>query len=507
MTTEQASETVLPDAKGEGFRPVASLKGSVISGLRWQTATQVVNEGTRVVVIVVLARLLTPSDYGVAGMAIVCASFATVFTDPSLGVALMRRARITEADRSTVFWTVVAIGSVATIVGIALSGYVADVFGQHEVQKLFAVLSVSFVVTSLSATQVALLSRDLAFRQLQLRQMGSVVAGGALAVTLAVMGFGPWAIIGNQLGYTAMSTVLVWLISPWRPTRTFSRSSLRELGGFGSKIYVAEIVSWAQDNADNALVGRFLGASSLGAYSIAYNVMFVPLQRIAGPILQVMSPAYSRLQHDPERLEQVWLRSKRLSAALMVPAFVGGVVVAPDLIPVMFGEKWHHAIVPLQLLCVAGLAQTLVTLNWSVLSARSKAGRILIMQFVASGVTVTGFVLGLRFGIDGVAGFFAATRWLLVAIEIWLTTEAVGFSFWAALRAGTEHIPFGIVAGVAAFALRAGLVALDVPAAARFLAVGATVFVAYGVLVLVFAPGTAREVWEVVRHRGSPPPI
>lgn len=489
---------------GEGFQPVADLTAAVVTGFKWQVATQVLSEATRAVVVVVVARRLTPGDYGVAGMAVVCAGLVSVFTDPSLGLALMRRPRITEVDRSTVFWTMFAIGAVATVAGVALSGVVADIFGQRQVQKLFAVLSLGFVISTVSVVQTALLNRDLAFRKLQIRQMGAVVTGGVIAITLALLGFGPWAIIGNQLAYTTASAVLVWRMSSWRPHAVFSLPSLRELGGFGSKIYVADMLSWSQDNADNALVGRFLGPAALGAYALAYNVMFIPLMRIAGPIMQVMSPAYSRLQGEPERLERVWLRSKRLSAALLTPAFLGGAVVAPDLIPVAFGGKWHPAIVPLQLLCIAGLAQTLVTLNWSVLSARGKGGSILRIQIVISVVTVSAFVAGLQYGIVGVAGFFAASRWLLVVIEVWMTTRALSFDFWAALRAGTELLPFGFVAAATAYGLRALLVAHHVPAVVRLLTAGSMVVGIYLGLVLLFSPTVVGELWTLIRQRRAP---
>jgi PST family polysaccharide transporter len=413
----------------------------------------------------------------------------------------MRRPRITEADRSTVFWTMSAIGAVSTVAGIALSGFVADLFGQPEVQALFAVLSLSFVVGSMSVTQTVLLSRDLAFRKLQLRQMGAIVAGGIVALTVAGLGYGPWAIIGNQVTYTTTSAVLVWRMSPWRPRAIFSRTSLRQLGGFGAKIYVAELLAWLQGNADNGLVGRFLGAAALGEYSLAYNVMFVPLQRIAGPLMEVLSPTYARLQHEPARLERAWLRSKRISAALIIPLFIGAAVTAPDLVPVVFGRQWHAAVVPLQLLCIAGLAQTLVTLCWSVLSAQGRAGTILFIQIVNAIVTLSAFVAGLRYGIVGVAGLFAASRWLLVLIEIWMTTRSVRFNFWAALRAGTESLPYGLAAGAAGFGLRAALVSEHVPAFIRLFATGGLVVAVYLALVAIFSRSIIIEVRSVLRRR------
>jgi polysaccharide transporter, PST family len=488
---------------GDGFEPVENLTTRVVSGLKWQGATQLVSEGSRAASVIVLAHLLTPADYGLAGIALVCASFTTVITDPSLGVALMRRPTITETDRSTVFWAMLALGAVTTVAGVALSGVVADIFGHRELQKLFAVLSITFVISSSTVTQMALFNRQLDFRALQIRQMAAIASGGAVAVVIAFMGFGPWAIVGNQIAYTTISALLVWTMSPWRPHASFSWSSLHAFGGFGLKIYAAELLGWSQENADNALVGRFLGSAALGAYSLAYNVMFVPMQRISQPIMQVMSPAFSRLQGDLARLESVWLRSKRLTAVLLTPAFLGGVVVAPDLIPVVFGSKWHAAILPLQLLCIAGLAQVLVTQNWSVLSALGEGGSIFRIQLVMSIVTVAGFVAGLPFGIVGVAAFFAGTRWVLVVIEVWMTTRAAGFAFRKALRAGTEALPLGVGAALVALGLRAFLVSEHAVAPLRLVAVGLVMMSMYALLTWVVSPGLVAEVRSLIaRQRG-----
>ena len=150
---------------------------------------------------------------------------------------------------------------------------------------------------------------------------------------------------------------------------------------------------------DNVLVGRYLGASALGAYALAYNIMYVPITRISLPLASVFSPAYARMQSEPERLMNAWLRSKRLISTLLAPAFVVCIVTAPDLVRFVFGEKWHAAVAPIQLLSVAGLAQTLVGLHWSILTALKQAGTLLRVGVIVSVVTISAFVAGLPFGI------------------------------------------------------------------------------------------------------------
>jgi PST family polysaccharide transporter len=250
---------------------------------------------------------------------------------------------------------------------------------------------------------------------------------------------------------------------------------------------------------DNVLVGRYLGARALGAYGLAYNVMYVPLTRISLPLMTVLSPAYARMQHDRERLQRSFLLSKRVINALLAPVFLASVVVAPDLVHVAFGARWNAAVVPLQLLSLAGLAQSLVSLHWSVLTALGKPGTLLRLNLLVTGLTISAFIAGLPFGIVGVAGCYAGARWLLVLADTRITTRAVSFPFWRTLRSGTEMLPFAIVMAAAGFGLRIALVHGHVPAVARLLAVALFMFVVYVGLVRLLVPSVLGEVKGALR--------
>lgn len=479
------------------------ISGAIAVGLKWKMVTQVVSEGSRVLLVLCLARLLSPADYGVAGMAMVCVSFAGLFTDPALGTALVQRRTISEADRSTVFWTTCVIGAIAMLIGFAISGYVADIFHQHEVKKLFMVLSVTLFVSGLSVTQMSLLMRELAYRSIEIREIVATVLAMVCALVVAFLGYGPWAIIANMFVFTVASTALVWFMSPWRPHFTFSRASLFDLGGFGLGIYGARFLSWGNSNMDNTLVGRYLGAAPLGAYALAYNVMYVPITRIASPLATVFSPAYARMQHDPDRLRLAWLRSKRVISCLLAPAFAVTIVVAPDLIPVVFGSKWHAAVVPTQLLSLAGLAQTLVGMHWAVLTALKKPGTLLRVNIVVSFVTIGAFVAGLPYGIVGVSAFYAGARWLLIPVDTFMTTRAISFPFGSALRAGADMLPLTIAAGAIGYGARLLLVEAGVPAAARLVLVSALIVAVYAGFLRVVMPALFRELREGIGRQLS----
>lgn len=482
-----------------------------VHGVAWTVASQVVVQLTRIAVGVVLARLLTPAEFGFAAMAITVSAFIAIFTGLSLGSALVQRDRLSEADRSTAFWTTLAIGVFFTIAGVALADQVAAFFDHDQVAPLFAVLSIGFTLTALAATQQALLTRELAFRSLQVREIAATLAGGATAIVLAVAGTGAWAIIGQQLGAGLMSVILLWAASPWRPRFMYSRASLRDLGTFGGQLMSGSLLSYFSLNGDNVLIGRFLGATALGTYALAYNVMFMPMWRLAMPIHQVAFPAYARLRSEGSRLVSSWLRGKRISSLLLAPAFLGMLAVAPDLVPAVFGSKWHDAVPVLELLCLAGLSQAVGTLNWTLLMALGEGGLYLRLNILETAVTVAAFAAGLHWGIVGVAAFYAASKWPLVLIDTHFAARTVGVGTADALRASSwPSLPLSLAMAGVVYAARLGLEQAGVPALARLLiviVVGGGVYVGLWRLFFPALFGEVRSLLPARRRTAASAPL
>lgn len=497
---EEAEDAVVPKTE-EAAAPAPGMGSAVLTGLGWKVATVLVSDVTRIVVAVVLARLLTPTDYGMAGMAFIFSGLATIFSDLALGGALVQRQEITEEDRSTVFWGSLAFSFVVAGVCVALSPLVAEFFGKQEVEKLVAVLALSVPLSALTTTQVALLLRQLAYRSLEIRQMAAIVAGAVAALAFAIAGFGPWAIVANALVASGVSTLLVWRFSSWRPRMVFSFARLRDLSGFGLRLFGLRLMNYANLNVDNLLVGRFAGAAALGVYSLAYNVMFTPMIRIANPISSVVYPALARMQDDMPRMRRAWLRSKRMSASLLAPAFLIAIVTAPDLVPVLFGAKWHEAVPVIQLLAVAGVAHSLVTLNWTLLQGTGRMKIAFRLGLLVSALTVASFAVGVRWGAVGVAAAYALIKLPVVLIDTYVTTRAVGFSFREALLAGGSILPHAVLAAAGAWVVRILLTDAGAPAVVRLLVVVATACLLYLVLLVVAAPGYVADARAVLGQR------
>jgi O-antigen/teichoic acid export membrane protein len=451
----------------------------VLHGLRWVVASTALQQALRAIVAIILARLLVPHDYGLAVLVLVFESLVLVFSDLALGAALVQRPTLSEHDRSTAFWISVAAGVTFTVSGVALSGAIADLYGQPDVQPLFAVLSISFIVTSLAVTHEALMVRDMRFRSLELRLMAGTIVSGAVGITIAALGGGPWAIIAQQLAFAVMSTILLWAFSPWRPRLVFSRASLRSLGSFSAFLVGHRLLFYVHRNADNFIVGRFVGASALGAYAVAYNVMLAPFSKIAGPLQRVLWPAFSRIQDDPARILSGWLRVTRVVAMVAVPSLMGIVAVAPDFVPVVLGDQWESAVTLIQVLAWVGLLQALQSLNIDILQARDRTSTIFAYSVFFTVAHVVAFSVGVQWGVVGVAVAYAISSTLVEPVLTVLTARAIGASPWTFVRNLAGIFQAGLVMLAAVLGARLLLIDADVGEAGRLallMCVGAAVF-------------------------------
>jgi O-antigen/teichoic acid export membrane protein len=477
------------------------LRTRVAGGVRWKLVGQGSAQATSAAASIVLAHLLTPHDFGLAGMALVFAGIGAVFGGVALSAALIQRPVLQEEDRSTAFWTSAAAGTFFMFLGIGISPLVADFFGRPAVAPLFAATSVLFLLSSLSATQTALLTREMNFRSLEIRGIASGLAAAAAAVALGLAGAGAWAMVGQALVQAGTSVVLLWTLSPWRPTFTYSMSSLRTLGSYSGKTLASQVLGYLVNNVDNLLIGRFLGSVPLGIYTVAYNTMFLPLSRVSMPIQQVLFSAFAKLQSEPRRLADAWARGNQVITAVNVPAFLGMAVVAPDFVPVVLGDKWRAAAPVLQFLSLAGVGSTLQTLNWSTVQAIGKPGVMLRFRLFSTPVTLLAFAIGLHWGVVGVAASFAISRFVVTPVSTVVTCRTLGCSpIWALRGEVLVTALAAIMAGVVALG-RIGLMHVGVSEALRLAAVVPLGIVVYAGLLFAAAPNVIAELRSLAHRR------
>jgi len=484
---------------------VSGLRSRVLTGLAWKAGSQSVLQVCRFVVALVLARLLLPHDFGLAAMVVVFSGIVVLITDSALGVALIQRRDLSEEERSSVFWVGAGLGLVCTLAGIGASGPLASFYGEPKVRALFVVLSISFFVGSLGTAQSALLARDMNFRLLELRQIAATIAGAIIGVSLALGGFGAWAIVGQQVATVAASTVLLWVFSPWRPSLRFSLAALKGLSSFTGNVFAQNVVYFAGRNLDKVMIGRFIGAQGLGVYALAYNVMLAPFNQIAAPLQQVLFPAFAQIQDQREKLTEMWIRVARLVGALAIPSLVGLVVVAPDFVDAVLGRKWHQSSLVLRILAVVGLVQALQTLNGEILLALGRARTFLRFTLVWFAANTIAFVAGLHWGIVGVAVCYALASLVVEPLNAYITADALGVSVWRFVRAFNGVGQAAAIMGVIVLVARQDLIQHGFPPAQRLLACVLLGIVAFAAACAWRAPEVVDEIRGLRRRREAQP--
>lgn len=403
--TEAKVDTHMLESAG---RPdPALLGGHIRRGLAWKGVSQVTVQISRTAFTIVLARLLTPAEFGIAGMVLVFSGLILIMTDIGFSASIVQLPTLTEEDRSTAFWVGLLFSLACFGVSFAVAPYVADFYGEPRVRWMFVALAATFITGGVTTTQASLLWRRMDFRALELRQMLAVVISSVLGVVAAAAGLGAWSLIVQAVAMSAVSMVSIWLLSSWKPRLLVSVSSLRRMTSFSTKVFLSRFLTYGDRNADNLLIARFLGAHPLGIYSIGYSVIIVPFERLLGPLQNVITPAFAAIQDDAERLGRLWLRGTRLAATLIFPVTVGLILIAREAVPVLLGAKWHQAVAVVQILAWVALIQSLVFLNGAVFQSRFRGGLLLAVTAMSFAVDVASFGVGLHWGVKGVATAYA----------------------------------------------------------------------------------------------------
>lgn len=404
----------------------SELRSRVLSGFGWKMASLVLSQGLNTIVFVLLARLLSPKEFGIAAMAEVASAFVITYSDCGLGLALVQKETISETDSSTVFWASVALGAGMAVVCVAIAPLIASFYHTPEVASLLRVLSLSFIFTGLGSTHRSLQLRAMNFRVLELRLMAAIVVGGVVTVALAIEGAGAWSIIVGDVCSAGVSTALLVALGGWRPRFLFSLASLRTLGAFGLRYMGGATFTTLNSNADNILVGRVLGRAALGTYSLAYSVILVPLTRLAGPIQQILSPALARLQSDMEALAGNWLRGTRLLLMLFLPMMLTVAITAPDVVHIVFGDKWDSAIPVIRILAPVCALLSVQGVTDAAIQAVGAMRTYLRMTGLSFALNITAFFVGIQWGLIGMATAFGISTLIFMSLYLAIVSRTIG---------------------------------------------------------------------------------
>jgi PST family polysaccharide transporter len=411
-----------------------TLRKKAIHGAKWSMAQEIIGQSLDFFTIIILARLLDPKDFGVIAIAMVIISSMKPFVSQGLGVAITQKDKLEKEHLDTAFWATFVMGCIFALFLATTAGWWASFFSESELKSILIWFSASIVLMSLTTVQEAILRRELNFKVYAIRASTGKLIGGAVGITLAFYGFGIWSLVARYLVTSLVSVFLLWKISNWYPSFSFSKRHFGELFPFGIQVMMNNLLVFVNRNSDSLLISYFLGSTALGYYNIAYKLMSLTFQLVSKTVSQVGMPAFARLQNDKKRLWKAFFDITQLIALIVFPVFLGMLVLVPEIVTSLLGEKWIPSIPVLQILLLIGIVQCLLGPIISILIGTGKAMTRLKLQMVDSIVNLIGFSIAVHWGIVWVAASYVIVGYLLTPLWFWAITKVVNVRWIAYIK-------------------------------------------------------------------------
>lgn len=483
-------------------------KVKVARGVAWQGAarwgTQLLSFGFYAG----LARLLSPRIFGLVAIAWVYLALVQVLVRQGLGDAIVQRHDLEPEHLDSAFWIAMATASFLCLLSFLFAGPVAAIFKEARVAPVIRWLSLYLPIGALYAVPMALLTRELNFRPLAIGPFIGAGVGGAVGLTMAFLGFGVWSLVVQQLTNGFLSCVYLWLVVPWRPHLRISKRHLRDLYGFSLNLTANGILWFFAQKSDQAMVGYGFGSLGLGPYSLASRVSTMLHDGLIQPFQAVAFPAFSRLHLEPQRLERALHDFCEMTSFISLPVFGGLAVVAPELVPVLFGPKWASAIPIVQILAVLMAIRGVLGFVHPTMLAKGRTGLYLVISIVLAALTFLGCLIAVRWSPAAIALSMILVLSIVGVFEFLLVTIKV---------TGIRPLPLlkkflfptmSTMFMVAVVVLVRGLVANMLSSLSTLvvcIAVGGGV---YTLTALLLRPDLVKTIWEMVNaaflHRVFP---
>jgi len=404
--------------------------------------------------LVILARLLSPRDFGLVGMVTAFTGALNLLRDFGLSSAAIQRTTVTNEQISTLFWINMLVGTILWLLTAAMSPLIAAFYHEPRLVAVTAVLAAGFIFNAAGVQHSVLLQRQMRFTTMAVIQVVSLTVGTVLAIAGAKAGYGYWALVGMTVCMPLAGTIGAWLTAGWLPGMPRRGTGIRSMMRFGGTVSLNGIVAYLAYNADKVLIGHFWGTSALGIYGRAYQLVNIPTDNLNSAVGEVAFSALSRVQHDPNRFKSYFLKGYSVVLAMTLPLTIACVVFANDVVLVLLGPKWMDAVAIFRLFAPTILIFAVINpLGW-LLYSLGLVRRSLNIALVFAPTLVAGYLMGLPYGPKGVAFTYSAVMALWVVPFIAWAVKGTAVSFRDVVLALIQPLGFGILAGALAFAVR-----------------------------------------------------
>ncbi|WP_300226844.1 lipopolysaccharide biosynthesis protein [uncultured Bacteroides sp.] len=411
-----------------------SLKNKAVKGIIWSSIERFSVQGIQFLVMIIMARLLTPKDYGLVGMLTIFIAIAQSLIDSGFSQALIRKQDRSETDNSTVFYFNIAVGFLLYLIFFTIAPWVADFYETPELCTLMRVISLSVIFNSLAVVQRALLTVNINFKTQAKASLSAAIVSGIIGISMAYYGFSYWSIAAQQLVNLGLNTLLLWIFTKWRPKAVYSWKSFKELFAFGSKLLASGLLDVVYRNMYLLVIGKVFSASSLGYYTRAHQFAEFPSSNLTGIMQRVTYPVLCQIQNDDQRLAHIYRRFLRVSAFIIFPLLVGLSAVAEPFVIMLLKEQWLFAATLLQIICFSMMWYPIHAINLNLLQVKGRSDLFLKLEIIKKTIAVIVLCITIPMGLIAMCIGQICTSLISLIINTYYTGKLINVGFIKQMR-------------------------------------------------------------------------
>ena len=377
-----------------------TLKEKTLAGLLWSSIDNFSHQGITFIVGIVLARLLTPREFGLIGMTTIFIAISQSFIDSGFTQALIRKKNCTQIDYSTVFYFNIVISVLLYIILFTAAGAIGQFFSEPQLKLILQVLGISLIINSFAIIQRARLTKRIDFKLQTKISVLAAIGSGTIGISMAYAGYGVWSLVIKTLAGFTLNSFFLWLWNKWKPSFTFSWHSFSAMFSFGSKLLVSGLINTTYRNIFLLIIGKYFSATDLGFYTRADQFKKLASQNITGVVQRVSYPVLSTIQDDVTRLRFAYQRLIKSTMLITFLLMMGLAAISEALIITLIGEQWLPSVIYLQLLCFAGMFFPLHAINLNMLNVQGRSDLFLRLEIIKKILAAPVIIIGILYGIE-----------------------------------------------------------------------------------------------------------
>jgi PST family polysaccharide transporter len=464
-----------PSAANDVVVPVPAEKIRIAPALRWVLLGRGAQVLTQLLGVSILARLVSPADFGLLALAGVATALLRLLLDMGTATAVVQKANLAHAQVNSIFWFNLLTGTVLGTALLVFSPWIAFLLGDGRVRPVLGLLALAFPITALGATQIALLERESQFKRLAIQGSIAGSAGLTTAIVLALNGFGVYALVAQSIVAALLSTGLAWRASGWKAGRPSMRG-LDEIAGFSGNLLAFNLLNYLHRNSDTVIIGRVFGQGDLGIYNVAYRILLFPLQNITFAINKAMLPAYSKRQLDHANLREHYLLTLRGIALVTAPLMTSVWWGREPIVALLLGPSWAKAGPIIAWLAPVGFLQSILSTSGSVLTAIGKTTTLRKLGVVGVPFLTVSFLAGIPWGVQGLAASYCLANVIWIFPVFSTVMRSIGGTGRAAISEAWLPAAIAVASFLVAHLLVAPVQAPPVTRLAGLLVLGAALY-------------------------------